>query len=96
MGYRVEYGKIRKVRNLESRFSRKAAFTGMFLLSFLILVKVCWPQGSGLLQEILLPGDGAVTAAALDVFTEELRAGGSFLEAFTVFCRQILESAGLG
>lgn len=96
MGYRVEYGSVRKVRNLDSRFSRKAAFTGMFLLLFLVLVKICWPQGSAILQEFFLPGNGAVTAAALDTFAEELRSGESLVQAFTAFCRQVLGSAGIG
>jgi hypothetical protein len=44
-------------------------------------------------QEVLLPGDPAVTAAALENMTEGLRSGESLLDAVTAFCREIIANA---
>ncbi len=44
-------------------------------------------------QEVLLPGDPAVTAAALENMAQNLKNGDSLLEAVTAFCQEIVRNA---
>lgn len=44
-------------------------------------------------QDVLLPGDPAVTAAALDEMVEGLKRGQGVMDAVTAFCREILAHA---
>ncbi len=70
--------------------------TGILFLLFLALTQTCWPEGWEYLQEALLPGDNAVTAAALESLSEELRGGTEIPIALQQFCRRILEASGVG
>ena len=96
MGYRVEYGPVKKVRGLEKRVSRRSALTGLCLLLFVLLVCTCWPEGAEALRKLVFPGDPAVTAAALEALTCELRSGEAVSDSLRNFCLQILEGAELG
>ena len=96
MGYRIDYGPVKKVRGIEKRTSRLAVLTGMFLLLFVALVCSFWPEGTAVLRDWLLPGDPAVTAAAIDGLTESLRTGGELSDSLRAFCVQILEGAVIG
>lgn len=95
MGYRVEYGPVKKVRRLEERVSRRSALTGLFLLLFLFSVCAFWPEGRDTLRRLVFPGDPAVTAAAFEEMTEELRSGSGVMDSLRIFCLRILEGAGL-
>lgn len=96
MGYRVEYSPVKKVRGLEKRVSRQSALTGLCVLLFVLLVCTCWPEGADVLRKLVFPGDPAVTAAALEELTWELRGGEDLSDSLRNFCLQILEGAGLG
>lgn len=91
MGYRITYEPVKKVRMCEKRHSSVAALTGAFFLVFLILVNLLWPAGAETLREVFLPGDEAVTAAALEKFAADLGAGEGFYDAAQTFCLTILE-----
>lgn len=96
MSYRVEYEPVKKVRNVEKRVVRVPALTASCLLLFLLLVNGFWSQGREVLREILLPGDAAVTAAALEEFAQELKMGEPLGDAVEGFCRTVIEEAGIG
>lgn len=95
MGYRVEYGPVKKVRGLEKRVSRVSALTGLFLLLFLFLTVNFWPKGAETVKNMVLPGDPAVTAAAWEDMTDQLREGEELSDALHYFCVRILEGAEL-
>lgn len=95
MGYRIEYQPVRKIRGREQHRSRLMAFTALFFLLFLVLTHVFWPEGAQMLQRVLIPGDPAVTAAALDGLCDQLRSGAGISEAAIQFCRQILSGDAL-
>ena len=95
MGYRVEYGPVKKVRDVEKRVSRKAALTALCLLLFFLLVGILWPEGAEALRRLVFPGDPAVTVTALEELAGELRAGADVTESLRSFCLQILEGAEL-
>lgn len=65
------------------------------ILAFVLLTARFWPEGAQAMQKLLLPGDAAVTAAALEDFAGELQAGEQLSGALENFCRSILENAEL-
>lgn len=93
MGYRIDYQGMKKIRHAEKRRSRRLALTGLMFLMFLCLTHTFWPEGWHCLERALLTGDTAVTAAALESLSEELKGGEDILEALQRFCRSILEGA---
>ncbi len=95
MGYRIEYDPVKKVRGMEKRVSGKAALTALCFLLFCILVCTFWPEGAQILRELVFSGDPAVTTAALEELTVELRAGLNVADSLRNFCLAILEGAEL-
>lgn len=93
MGYRVDYPPIRKIRGAEKRRTAAPALTGLFLILFFFLVNSTWPRGAEVLQGLLFSGDTSVTAAALEEFALELRAGEELPSAFETFCRTVIQNA---
>lgn len=96
MGYRVEYQQVKKARRGEKRTSRLAALTVLCLFLFLLLVNGFWPRGAEALRDLLLPGDAAVTVAALEDLALELRTGEELSSALENFCRKVVSEAELG
>lgn len=95
LGYRVEYGPVKKVRGLEKRVSRVASLTAVSMLLFFLLVGSFWPEGAEIMRRLVFPGDPAVTAAALEELTEDLREGESLPDSLRGFCIRIFEGAVL-
>ena len=90
MGYRITYenGTIRKktVRKLRIHWKRWSVVTaGVALILAFVL-----PGGRLAIRDLLLPGDEAVTAAALEGMIEDIQDGDSVGEALETFCREIL------
>ena len=96
MGYRVEYGPVKKVRGMERRTSRRTAMTGICLLLFLLVISFMWPEGMASVRELLLPGDEAVTAAAMDKLSQDLQSGMGLYESLVEFGRVVLRGSGFG
>lgn len=94
MGYRVEYESVKKVRGVQKRTTGRLALTGIFFLVFLVLVACFWPEGREILRDALLPGDSAVTAAALEELARQVQQGTDLSQAVVEFCRDILAGAG--
>lgn len=95
MGYRIDYGPVKKVRGVEKRTSRLAALTGVFLLLFVITICCFWPEGTAALRRMLLPGDPVVTAAAMEELADSLRTGEELYDSLRAFCVRILEGAAI-
>ena len=95
MGYRVEYGPVKKVRGRDRLVSRKAAFAAVCFLLFLVLTVFFWPEGTQVLRRLVFSGDYAVTTAAIENLTKELQGGLSLTDSLRNFCLRILEGAGL-
>lgn len=89
MGYRIDYKPVNKIRNLPQRHSRQLALTGMFFLLFLVLLARYAPDTVNLLREYLIPGENAVTVAAVEELCHNLGQGENFFSAMEVFCRHI-------
>ena len=94
MSYRIVYAGTEPSRSgtgfRKGRFIRLLA--GFFLL-FCLLTKVCWPDGSEMMSQLLFSGDPEVTVQAVSVFMQALRAGEDFTDAAMAFCLEITEHA---
>lgn len=93
MSYRIEYQQVKKVRGMEKRISRAAAMTALFFLLFVLLTGCLWPQGAEAIRSAIIPGDPAITTAALADFTLALKNGTPLSSAFSCFCDQIFQGA---
>lgn len=97
MGYRVEYEPMMKnERNMDKFRLRPGLLTAAAFLTLCLLVNTYWPHGKALLQEILWPGDAAVTQQAVETFVSELHYGQPLGDAVEGFCREILKHENLG
>jgi hypothetical protein len=92
VGYRIEYGPVKKLRGVEKRISSVSSLIGLLLL----LMILCFSQyGSTVLKEVLIPGDPEITVAAFSDMTDQLCNGTELQEAILCFCVDILEGAGI-
>ena len=92
MGYRIVYGPDRMDRQNGST-KRLGTMIAGSLLAFLALTAQFWPAGRAKLEEVLLPGDPAVTKQAFSVMTEQLRAGEAIGDAVAAFCQEVMDGA---
>lgn len=90
MGYRITYenGTIRKktVRTWRIHWKRWSVAMASVALALMLIL----PGGRLAIRDLLLPGDEAVTAAALEGMIEDIQDGDSVGEALETFCREIL------
>jgi len=93
MSYQIVYGKSNMKQNKKSHLWKGGLIMALLLGAFLGLRYI---GSEGLRLENLLPGDGAVTAAAIRALVDRLRAGEGVLDAIDVFCRTVVDGAKLG
>lgn len=86
MAYRIKYNLVGPDR--KSTQKNKRAWTIVIILGIggLMAIALHLPWA----RNLLLPGDSAVTAAALEGLAENLQQGESLMDAITVFCRSII------
>ena len=92
MGYRIEYEKIGKVPDRKGK-SRTGVIVGVLVMLLILGAVTVKAIGLEWVQEVLLPGDPDVTAAALEGMVEDLRNGSGIVEAFKAFCEEIIQNA---
>ncbi len=94
MGYRIEYGSSSVQRKPLKRKPHYAAIaTAVGVLSLVFLAIAIKHAGLTWVRDVLLPGDPAITAAALENMVDSMRSGSSIAEAVTAFCQEILANA---
>lgn len=94
MGYRVIYGKTRKVRrNTTSKVNSQKSLIiwSIALLAAAFICLIGWSDPG--FRQYLLPGDPRITETALDQLVVDIQNGESFSDAITTFCREIIDSA---
>lgn len=93
VGYRIEYdstgAKMRRI-GLSKEKRRVILIVGVLIITVLIMA---FPAGRLWIRDLLLPGNEAVTAAALEDFAEDIRQGQSFGQAVEAFCREIIHGS---
>ena len=88
MAYKITYG---PPQTYKFRFSQQGL---AIFLAVCILVVGCYLVSEwDTLRHLMLPGDAAVTEAALQTFTLQLEQGEDIGRAFACFCREIIENA---
>ena len=95
MGYLMEYGCGTAVKK-PARKKRRGILpiiAGITVLTSFFALHM-FPEAGISLRDYLLPGDGAVTAQALQNMASDLREGESLSDAVTAFCQQILTQSG--
>jgi len=92
MGYRISYenGGVRTRISPQKTVGRKRLMVWGAILAVAILA-VCLHQSSSF-RRLLLPGNKAVTEAAVTELVESVQRGEPFEDAITTFCRQIIEN----
>lgn len=90
MGYKIHYGPRILAEKKKGRWKIAVA-----VALGLAIILVAWDiLTSGYPMGIwLLPGDGEVTAMALDTMVESIRDGEPLGEAITIFCKEIIDHA---
>lgn len=90
MGYKITYGPAREKRKAQPvRIRPVHIWLGIMILA--VFVRLIG-YGDDIMK-LILPGDPAVTAAALENITQELTAGESISDAFSEFCQEIVDHA---
>ena len=92
VGYRIEYGKTAEKFQIVDR--KKKPFPVAVVAGLMILATLMIPKSREVVRDLILPGDGAVTAAAIETLVDGLRAGESLGDAVTVFCQEIIAGDG--
>ena len=85
MGYTIRYDKKGMPGNKRKRLY-------WILLCVAVLTAVLLTKFDQI-RYLLLPGDPQVTELALEVFARQIAEGENFMDAFTSFCRYVLEAA---
>ena len=67
---------------------RIALLSGALLLAGMMLI----PQMRLAVRDALLPGDGEVTAKAMEAFVSDVRSGASLEDAVEAFCLTVLHN----
>ena len=94
MGYQIRYENPASIQLLNRHTSRRWVLAGMLLLLLLTTVFSLWPQLRQTVIYAVLPGDPAVTAAAISELTGDLRSGRNVSAELKDFCLDILEGSG--
>ncbi len=93
MSYKIQYD-ITKSNNIKwidtGKRKRKIVIFSFLLLVFFGIIAL---RNLEFLQELLFPGDAAVTRSAMDTLISNIKDGQSFSNAITVFCQEIIDAA---
>lgn len=91
MSYRITYGKQPR-KYTRRHFSHKKAII-CAACAIILLISLHLSGIGAAIWRFLLPGDPAVTEAALFGIIENLRSGADLSDTVTVFCKEILNGA---
>lgn len=94
MSYKISYGEMSKksIKNKRSRWLLPAALAAVVLA---IGIRFFYPDATKQLTEALFPLTSASSQEALEVLSQNLKAGESFSDAVTAFCREIIYEADI-
>jgi hypothetical protein len=94
MAYNIRYVSFGEEKKQPKDTQLRNKITASLLVLVLLIGAMTIKHG-GLrwVTEYLLPGDPAVTAAALEGMVLDLREGENLYDAVTAFCREIMEHA---
>ena len=88
MGYRIQYGPVRKLRRSAYSRSGMVGLTGLFFLVFMIMVNLLWAEGVEVIRESLHIKGVSLTTAAEEV-SDSLKQGENALDIVKTFLNTI-------
>lgn len=94
MAYQISYSGTAVKQSIEER-PVISKFLGRIILTACICLAAVIALSNESVQQILIPGEDAVTKEAFHIFVEELRNGEDFRDAATAFCREIIDIADI-
>lgn len=96
MGYRIEYGATMKkiITSNTHKLCTKKMMLLFIPLSLILAVTLLWGRVE-VVRDFIIPGNSAVTEAAVSNLVNDLRAGETFGNAITAFCRVIIDNANI-
>lgn len=91
MSYKISYGSTKENKGFSFRL-RKPILAAVAVL-IAIGIRIVYPNETKQITQALFPLTGASSQAALEVFSESIRAGESLGDAVTAFCQEIINEA---
>lgn len=94
MGYKIKYGQTVRKRTV---IDRNSVFYKGAVLTFTLLgaVLVLYLGSTGLLRQLLIPGNPDITQAAFTTMMSNLSDGMLLTDALTAFCQEIIQYANV-
>ena len=94
MGYKIQYS-IGSIKKYEKVSGKTRNWKTMMVVTLVILLIIgLFPlYRSGVLKELLVPGEAAITQATAEELAENLKAGIPVKEAAAIFYREIISGA---
>lgn len=92
MSYKIVYGPVNSKQSLRRQLGRRILVK---LVVAALVIGLRFVGVGDMVRQWLIPGDAAVTAAAWEGMTEEIKGGEQISTAFADFCRRIIENAGI-
>ncbi len=89
MSYSVTYGQEFLKRTTKKGYGKVVIFAAVLVIAVILL---SIPQIREPIRNFLLPGDGAVTAKAIENFADDVKSGTSFYDAAEAFCLEIIQN----
>ena len=93
MSYKISYGAMPK--KTVSRYRAWLPATAIFLVALTVLARLLFPDETKQLMETLFPLTSESAQDALEVFSQNIRAGLSLGDAVTAFCMEIIDDANI-
>lgn len=96
MGYLIQYGEYMTKEYIPDKKDRSGKRSVLvWIICGLILVGFFVSGTGAAVGRMLLPGDPDITEAAIENFAGNMSNGVGFLDAATVFCKDVLDGAGV-
>ena len=93
MSYKISYGEKNQNNGLKLRFWK--VYLALFIIGLAVTARICFPNEVDQLTEVLFPLTSDSSQNALEVFAQNIKSGGSFGDAVTAFCEEIINEAGV-
>ena len=94
VSYRIEYdGAVGKYEVTKLRNGNFPVVCAAALIGFLAFFCLIGQESREVLRSVLIPGSDAVTVAAFQTMTNDLRSGAGLYDAFFDFCHMVMHGA---
>ena len=94
MSYRISYSSVSIPEHVSaSQTAKKRAVLRLLIAVIICVIGVCVLKGhTDTILNLVLPGDPEVTKNAIEIMSDEIKAGSSLKDAIVAFCEEIVGS----